>query len=140
MTAPEIHHGGTENSEKALPHRDLTDSIIGAAIEVHRALGPGLLESVYEECFCRELAVRGLEFRRQLPVPISHKGVFLDASLRLDLMVESKVVVELKSVEEILPVYEAQLLTFLRLTGCRVGLLLNFNVRTLREGIVRRVL
>lgn len=118
----------------------LTEEIIGAAIEVHRFLGPGLLESVYEECMCHELRLRGLEFERQVGLPVRYKGVPLDASLRMDLVVERLVVVELKSIEKILPVHEAQLLTYLRLSGFKVGLLLNFNVALMKDGVLRRAL
>ena len=121
-------------------HPELTRQIIGAAMEVHRQLGPGLLESAYEECLCHELRLRGISFQRQLDLPVEYKGLKLDCGYRLDLVVEDKVIVELKAVESILPVHEAQLLTYLRLTGKRVGLLINFNVPVLRRGIVRRVL
>ena len=118
----------------------LTGEIIGAAIEVHRALGPGLLESAYEECLCHELALRGIVFRRQVPLPLAYKGIQLDCGYRLDLLVEDTVVVEVKAVQEVLPLHEAQLLTYLRLGGWKVGLLLNFNVPVLRRGIRRLVL
>jgi GxxExxY protein len=119
---------------------ETTEAIIGAAIEVHRELGPGLLESTYEECLCHELNVRGLPFRRQIEAPISYKGLKLDCGYRIDLLVADSVIVELKSVDRILPVHEAQLLTYLRLLGKRVRLLINFNTPTLSKGIVRRVL
>ena len=135
-----IHHGDTETRSKLL-HSELTEQIIGAAIEVHRALGPGLLESAYEECSCHELHLRGLQFLRQVPLPVEYKGVKLDCGYRLDLVVDDSVVLELKCVEHVMPVHEAQLLTYLKLTGKRVGLILNFNVPTLvRGGIVRKVL
>jgi GxxExxY protein len=135
-----IHHGDTETRSKLL-HEELTEKIIGAAIEVHRALGPGLLESAYEECLCRELNLRGLAFQRQVPLPVEYKGVKLDCGYRIDLVVEEAVVLELKCVEHTLPVHEAQLLTYLKLTGKRVGMIINFNVATLvRGGIVRKVL
>ncbi len=123
-----------------LKHEELTRNIVGAAIDVHRELGPGLLESVYEECLAFELAQRGITFTRQAPLPLTYKGRSLDSNLRLDLLVQDVVVVELKSVEAVLPIHEAQLLTYLKLTGCEVGLLINFNVRVLKTGIVRRVL
>ena len=119
---------------------DITEGIIGAAIEVHRALGPGLLESAYEESLCHELNLRGLEFKRQVPLPLAYKGVKLNCGYRLDIVVEDEVIVEVKAVEKPLPLYEAQLLTYLRLSGKRVGLLLNFNVAVLKDGIVRRIL
>jgi GxxExxY protein len=123
-----------------LRERDLTEAIIGAAIEVHRALGPGLLESAYEECLAYELNLRGLEVLRQVDLPVSYKGVELDCGYRMDLLVENTVVVEIKAVDEIHPVHEAQLLTYLRLSKMRVGLIINFNVGVLKNGIVRRVL
>ena len=118
----------------------ITETIIGAAIEVHRALGPGLLESVYEECLCRELSLRGIPFERQRSLPVEYKGLRLDCGYRLDLLVADTVVVEIKAVESLLPIHEAQLLTYLRLGGWKVGLLINFNVAVLRQGIRRRVL
>ena len=135
-----IHHGDTETRSK-LRHSEVTDQIIGAAIEVHRALGPGLLESAYEECLCRELSLRELTFQRQLPLPVEYKGVKLDCGYRIDVVVENSVILELKCVEHLLPVHEAQLLTYLRLANRRVGLILNFNVATLvRGGVMRKVL
>jgi GxxExxY protein len=135
-----IHHGDTEARSKLL-HEELTEKIIGAAIEVHRALGPGLLESAYEECLCRELNLRGIPFQRQVPLPVEYKGVKLDCGYRLDLIVEDEVILELKCVEHLLPVHDAQLLTYLKLTRKRVGLTINFNVATLvKGGIVRKVL
>ena len=117
-----------------------TQQIIGAAIEVHRELGPGLLESAYEECLCYEFSLRGLGFRRQVDLPVKYKQVHLDFSYRMDLVVDDRVIVEVKCLEAILRVHEAQLLTSLRLTGKRVGLLLNFHVPVMKRGIVRRVL
>jgi GxxExxY protein len=117
----------------------LTNSIIGAAIEVHRALGPGLLESAYEECLYHELDLRNLRVNRQVAIPVQYKGIELDCGYRLDLVVENLIVVEIKAVEIILPIHEAQLLTYLKLGGWPVGLLLNFNVPVLKEGIIRRV-
>ena len=119
--------------------RSLTEAIIGAAIEVHRNLGPGLLESAYEECLCHELHLRGLDFKRQVPLPLLYKGLKLDCGYKLDLIVQDEVILELKAIEKLLPIHEAQLLTYLRLTRVRVGLLLNFNVAAMRHGIVRRV-
>jgi GxxExxY protein len=124
-----------------LEKEELTRQIIGAAIEVHRALGPGLLESAYEECFCRELSLRGLRFERQREIPVEYKGVKLDCGYRADVIVEGAVILELKCVDAIAPIHEAQLLTYLRLTGLPVGLLFNFNVAVLkRGGILRRAL
>lgn len=125
---------------KKLIHEELTQQIIGAAMEVHKELGPGLMESVYEECLCHELNLRKLAFARQLPVPVSYKGMILDCGYRLDLMVENLVVLELKCAERIIPVHEAQLLTYLRLLDKAVGFVINFNVAVLRQGIVRKVL
>lgn len=119
---------------------ELTSLIIGAAIEVHRALGPGLLEAVYQVCLARELALRHLRFEVQKNLPVFYKGEKLDAGYRIDLIVENAVIVELKAVEQLLPVHQAQLLTYMKLTGCSVGLLLNFNVPILKDGIVRLVL
>ncbi|MBI5302952.1 MAG: GxxExxY protein [Chloroflexi bacterium] len=118
----------------------VTETIIGAAIEVHRALGPGLLESTYEECLCRELALRQVAFERQKPLPIEYKGSCLDCGYRLDLLVANVIVVEIKAVESLLPIHEAQLLTYLRLGKWTTGLLINFNVPVLKQGIRRRVL
>ena len=119
---------------------EVTKGIIGAAIEVHRALGPGLLESAYEQCLCRELTLRKVPFERQLPLPVEFKGLRLDCGYRLDLLVANTVVVEIKAVESLLPIHEAQLLTYLKLGGWKVGLLINFNVSVLKTGIRRRVL
>ena len=121
-------------------HEDLTGNIIAAAIEVHRELGPGLLESAYQACLCRELSLRDLAFRTEVGLPVDYKGVHLDCGYRMDFVVEDKVAIELKSVEKLQPIHHAQLLTYLRLSKMRVGLLINFNVRVLRDGIVRRVL
>jgi len=118
----------------------LTQEIIGAAIEVHRTLGPGLLESAYELALCHEFTLRSIPFRRQVELPVSYKGVSLGPSLRMDLVVRDAVVVEVKAVEERSPVHASQLLTYLRLSGYRVGLLINFNVPVLKTGILRRVL
>ena len=123
-----------------LIQEELTEQIIGAAIEVHRELGPGLLESAYEECLCHELHLRGLRFKRQIDLPVVYKGLKLDCGYRLDIVVEEFVVIEVKSIEHILPIHRAQLLTYLRLSGKKIGLLINFNVPVLKNGIVRRVL
>ena len=118
----------------------LSKEIIGAAIEVHRHLGPGLLESAYEECLAYELFQHSIAFERQKPLPLVYKEVRLDAGFRVDLLVEGLVVVELKAVDTIAPIHEAQVITYLRLTGCKLGLLLNFNVVRLKDGIKRLVL
>ena len=118
---------------------NLTSQIIGAAIEVHRELGPGLLESAYEECLCHELSLRRVNFHRQVALPVVYKGVRLDCGYRIDLVVEDMVVVELKTVDRILPVHEAQLLTYLKLYRRPVGLLINFHVPVLKDGVKRMV-
>ena len=118
---------------------DLTGDVIGAAIEVHKALGPGLLESTYEQCFCIELGLRSLAYERQKEIPITYKGVNLDCAYRLDIVISNQLIVELKACEEIQPIHEAQLLTYLKLSGIKVGLLINFNVPVLKEGIKRLV-
>lgn len=135
-----IYHGDTEGTEMRLIAEEITDKIIGAAIEVHRVLGPGLLESAYEECLCHELKLRGLAFQRQVQLPVRYKEVRLDCGYRLDLVVAEAVVVEIKSVERLEAIHEAQLLTYLQLSRLKVGLLINFNVPLLKQGIVRRVL
>jgi len=117
----------------------LSSKIIGAAIEVHKALGPGLLESAYEECLCHELELRGINFERQKPLPITYKDVRLDCGYRLDILVDNQIVLELKSCEQIEPIHKAQLLTYLRLADLSLGLLLNFNVPVMKDGIVRIV-
>lgn len=118
---------------------ELSKKIIGAAIEVHKYLGPGLLESVYEECLSHELSLRYLSFERQKPLPIIYKGKELDCGYRLDIVVENTIILELKSCDNIEPIHKAQLLTYLKLTGLNLGLLLNFNVPVMRDGIVRIV-
>ncbi|MBI5162382.1 MAG: GxxExxY protein [Magnetospirillum sp.] len=124
-----------------MPPRDpLTDRIIGLAIEVHRVLGPGLLESAYEECLCYELTQAGFPHRRQVPLPVLYKEVRLDCGYRMDVVVDEQVVIELKTGEKLAPLHDAQLLTYLRLSGCRVGLLMNFNVPVLKDGVKRFVL
>ena len=123
-----------------LVEEQLTERIIGAAIEVHRTLGPGLLESVYEECLCHELGLRDLKFERQVALPLQYKGISVSVGYRADIIVEGAILLELKAVERLLPVHEAQLLTYLRLSGMRVGMLLNFNTSVMKHGIVRRVL
>ena len=116
---------------------DLTHQVIGAAIEVHRELGPGLLESAYEAALCHELALRSVPFVRQQPMPVTYKGILIDCGYRLDVLVEERVIVELKAVERILPIHEAQLLTYLKLSRLQLGLLINFNVTLLKDGIQR---
>jgi GxxExxY protein len=124
---------------KSVKINQLTSQVIGAAIEVHKALGPGLLESVYEECLCFELKERGIGFHRQETLPVQYKNVKLDCGYRLDLIVESKIILELKACEKIDDIHRAQLLTYLKLSGLKVGLIINFNVPILRDGLVRIV-
>ena len=122
-----------------MEEKELSGDVIGAAIEVHRVLGPGLLESAYELALERELILRGHSIERQKPVPLEYKGTALGDGFRIDLLVDDRLLLEIKAVEGLLPRHDAQLLTYLRLTGKRVGLLINFNERTLKEGI-RRVM
>lgn len=117
-----------------------TEAIIGAAIEVHKHLGPGLLESAYEECLCHELNLRNILFQRQVPLPVIYKGTKLDCGYRIDILVRNEVVLELKAVESIAPIHEAQALTYMRLGGWKVGLIINFNVPIVVKGIKRLVL
>ena len=119
---------------------ELTDAIIGAAMEVHRTLGPGLLESTYEMCLCRELNIRGIPFERQVPIPVEYKGIKLDCGYRADIIVDSRILVEIKAIDSLLPVHDAQLLTYLKLGDWKIGLLINFNVELLKHGLRRRVL
>ena len=126
-----------ETKDKA---NELSKLVIGAAIEVHRHLGPGLLESTYEACLCRELELRGIAFECQVPLPVHYKGMEIDCAYKMDVRVDGLLIVELKSVGAIDPIHEAQLMTYLRLSRIRVGLLMNFNVRVLKDGIRRRVL
>ncbi len=120
-------------------HEHVTEQIIGGAIEVHRALGPGLLESTYEACLAFELAKRDMQIEEQRAIPVVYQSVKLECGYRIDILVNKKVIVEIKAVETILPIHKAQLLTYLRLSGCSVGLLLNFNVKVLKEGLRRLV-
>ena len=123
-----------------LYEKELSNRIIGAAVEVHRHLGPGLLESAYEECLCHELRLHELPFERQKPLPLEYKSIKLDCGYRIDVIVENKVVLELKCVNSITPVHEAQLLTYLKLSGIKVGLIFSFYVALMRDGIKRLVL
>jgi GxxExxY protein len=132
-----LHHEGTKDTKASV--LALSHEVIGAAIEVHRILGPGLLESVYELALCKELWLRRISVERQVDVPIRYKGRSLDCSVRLDLLVQRNIIVEVKSIENISNIHKAQLLTYLRLQGLWLGLLINFNVEMLRDG-VRRVL
>jgi GxxExxY protein len=123
-----------------LTDKDLTHGIIGAAIEVHKLLGPGLLESTYEECLCHELSMRTIPFERQKPVPVVYKGVKLDCGYRLDLLVADRVVLELKCIDALAPIHDSIMLTYMKLSGHKIGLLINFNVLVLKDGIKRLVL
>src|SRR5215210_549010 len=123
-----------------LLEKELTDKIIGAAIEVHRTLGPGLLESAYQVCMEHESKLRNIPFERLVKLPLNYKGIDLDSGYVIDLVYGKRVILELKAVERVIPVHEAQLLTYMKLTGIRVGLLINFNVPVLKDGIYRRVL
>jgi len=127
-----------ETAEGAERTNEITQKIIGAAMKVHRALGPGLLESAYAACLAYELGQEGLQFEQQKPLPLIYREVKLDCGYRLDLLVEGRVVVEIKAIDALLPLHTAQLLSYLRLSGCKVGLLINFNVKMLKDG-VRRV-
>lgn len=130
-------HAGIQNHETDVKYDVLTKKIIGAAIEVHRHLGPGLLESVYEVCFAYELQLKKLKIERQVLLPVMYKGINLNCDYRIDLIVENEVVIEIKSVKELIPLHEAQLLSYLRLMGTSTGLLINFNVSLLKDGIKR---
>jgi GxxExxY protein len=123
-----------------LRYEELTEQILGAVIEVHKVLGPGLMESAYEECLCHELNLRSLRFERQITVPVSYKGVNLDCGYKLDLLIENKVILELKCVERISSIHETQLLTYIKLLNKPVGFIINFNVPVMKAGIVRKVL
>lgn len=126
--------------EKISELNKLTFQIIGAGLEVHRTLGPGLLESSYRKCMYRELALRGIPYQEELPLPVEYKGLRLEVGYRMDIVVARSVVVEVKSVASLAPIHDAQLLTYLRIGGYRMGLLMNFNVVTLKEGIHRKIM
>jgi GxxExxY protein len=133
-----INRGGAESAESKVIN-SLTEKIIGAAIEVHKVLGPGLLESTYEACLAHELSLANIYFERQVPVPLTYKSIPLDCGYRLDFLVEKTVVLELKAVEGLQPVHQAQMLSYLKLGGWPIGLLINFNVPVLKKGIKRMV-
>jgi GxxExxY protein len=128
-----------EHAESAEEMKRLTEVIIGASIEVHRNLGPGLLESAYEACLAFELKEKGLRIERQVELPLRYKEVHLECGYRLDLLVNGVVIVEIKAVTEMVPIHHAQLTSYLKISGCRVGLLINFNVMLLKDGIKRIV-
>jgi GxxExxY protein len=119
--------------------KELTHEIIGAAIAFHRELGPGLLEAVYEECLCHELSLRGLVFDKQKPIPVIYRGTKLDCGYRADIVVSGRVIVEIKAVANVAPIHEAVMLTYLRLSGCKIGLLINFHSTVLKDGVRRFV-
>ncbi len=124
---------------KENPLNNITDKIIGCAIEVHKGLGPGLLESAYEECLCYEFNQSGLKFERQVSLPVQYKGVKLNCGYRMDIVVENEVIVEIKAVEKLVPIHDAQLLSYLKMHNKKVGLLLNFHVPILKNGLKRIV-
>lgn len=123
-----------------LIEEQLTEAIIGAAIEVHRELGPGLLESSYQRCLAREFDLRGIKYRQEVELPVEYEGIYLDCAYRIDFIVDEKVIIEVKAMEKLIPVHEAQLITYLKLSKKRVGLLINFNSSVIRNSIIRRVL
>jgi GxxExxY protein len=134
------HTESTESTEKGIGVlHGLTERVIGAAIEVHRVLGPGLLESAYEQCLAHELALTGLRFKRQVELPVQYKGLRLEAGFRADVIVEDALVVEVKAIEVLLPLHIAQVVTYLRMSNCNVGLLINFNAKTIKDGLKRIV-
>ncbi len=134
------HHEAHEEHEEFMEFDDLSKTVIGCALEVHRTLGPGLLESAYEKCLAHELTILKVPFCVQVPIPIVYKGIELDCGYRADMIVKNSLLLELKSVEALLPIHEAQLLTYMKLANIRTGLLMNFNVQLLRDGLRRFVL
>ena len=139
MEKPQRHQGTKDFGLRPLPPElgPLSQTIVDAAFRVHKTLGPGLLESVYERCLCYELQSRCVPFRSQLSLPVLYAGISIEAGLRVDLIVDEQIIVELKAAEVMHPIYTAQLLTYLKLTGLRLGLLINFNVPLIRDGIRR---
>lgn len=134
-----MHHEGHEETRR-LEFDELSNRVIGCAIEVHRNLGPGLLESTYENCLAHEFYIANIPFKLQHPLPVEYKGIKLDCGYRIDIMVDNRLIVETKSVDKILPIHQAQLLTYMKLTKISIGLLVNFNVKYLKNGIKRMVL
>jgi len=132
--------GQQEGAEKMLRGEELTGAIIGAAIEVHRVIGPGLLESVYEKCLCLELNGKGIDVQRKVLLPVVYKGLAVDCDLRMDIVLPGKLIVEVKAVDSLHPVHEAQILTYMKLSGIALGLLINFNVPVLKDGLKRMIL
>ena len=135
-----IYHEGTKNTKVGMEFDPLSKQVIGCAIEVHRALGPGLLESTYEQCLAHELSLAKIPTQSQVPISLEYKGIRLDYSYRIDMIVDHQIVLELKSVDNILELHEAQLLTYMKLARIKTGLLINFNVPVLKHGIRRFVL
>jgi GxxExxY protein len=140
--SPQRHreHKGCTKKSMSTALNKLSYEVIGAALEVHRMLGPGLLESSYRKCLCRELAVRQVPYQKEWPLPLNYKGLRLDCGYRMDIVVARQIVIEVKSVEALAPIHDAQLLTYLRIGGYRLGLLINFNVVVLKNGIHRKIL
>ena len=134
------NHEATKDTKQGIEFDELSRRVIGCALEVHRALGPGLLESVYQQCLARELAMAGVPFKSEVSLPVEYKGVQLDCGYRLDFVVDGELIVELKAVDKLLPVHEAQLLTYMKVASVPVGLLINFNVPLIKQGIKRFVL
>jgi GxxExxY protein len=126
-----------KTKKEKMDENEWSNKIIGACIEVHRALGPGLLESIYQQCLAREFSLQGIPFQKEVSKPVSYKDVSMECGLRLDFIVDNQVIVELKAVESLLPVHKAQIITYLKLTSCKLGLLINFNVPILKDGIER---
>jgi GxxExxY protein len=134
-----MNHEGHEEARR-LKFDELSNRVIGCALEVHRNLGPGLLESTYENCLAHEFHIGSIPFKLQYPLPVEYKGIKLDCGYRIDIMVDNRLIVEIKSVDKILPIHQAQLLTYLKLSNISIGLLMNFNVKYLKNGIKRMVL
>ena len=119
---------------------ELSNKVIGCAIEVHKALGPGLLESAYQQCLCHELRLNNIDFQKEKPLPVNYKGCRLDCGYRIDIMVEDEIILELKSIEQLQPIHEAQILSYMKLSGVKQGFLINFNVNLLKDGLKSFVL
>jgi GxxExxY protein len=134
------HEVSQQTDAESVRAEELATQVVDAAVKVHKTLGPGLLESVYEACLCHELSIRHISFQRQLDLPICYEGIRLESGLRIDILVDNCVIIELKTVEKLAPIHDAQLLTYLKLTNTRIGFLLNFNVPIMKHGIKRLVL
>jgi len=135
----EVHEGYEEEqnirNEKNMKFSELSNKVIGAAIEVHKQLGPGLLESTYHQCLCHELKINHIEFKSELPMPVTYKGIKLDCGYRIDLLIEDEIIVELKSVERLMPIHDAQILSYMKIAKIKQGFLINFNVKLLKDGL-----